>query len=98
MLYLDENRKILTDGLSKISGVHVMPMEATYLTWVDFTDTGMKLNEVIDRVQNRAKVVTNHGPSFGAGGECHLRFNIGTQKARVIEAVARIQTAFADMQ
>lgn len=98
MLYLDENRKILTDGLSEIPGVRVMPMQATYLTWVDFTDTGMELSEVIERVQNRAKVVANHGPSFGSGGECHLRFNIGIQKARVVEAVARIQAAFADMQ
>jgi cystathionine beta-lyase len=42
--------------------------------------------------------VANHGPTFGTGGETFLRFNIATPRARVAEAVARIQTAFADLQ
>ena len=32
------------------------------------------------------------------GGETFLRFNFGTQRARVIEAVSRMQEAFADLQ
>jgi cystathionine beta-lyase len=98
MLYLDENRKIFSQGMNAIPGVKAMPMEATYLMWVDFSGTGMNLSEITNRVQKTAGVVPNQGPTFGTGGETHLRFNIGTQKSRVMDAVARIQGAFSDLQ
>ena len=37
-------------------------------------------------------------PAFGDGGESFLRFNLGTPRARVEEAVRRLQAAFADLQ
>ena len=37
-------------------------------------------------------------PTFGEGGEACLRFNLGTPRARVEEAVRRLQAAFADLQ
>ena len=36
--------------------------------------------------------------TFGTGGESFLRFNIATPRARVEEAVRRLQAAFADLQ
>jgi len=75
-----------------------MPLEATYLAWVDFTGTGMTADEATARVQKGARIAANHGPSFGTGGENHMRFNLATPRARVVEAVARMQDAFADLQ
>jgi cystathionine beta-lyase len=49
-------------------------------------------------VQNTARIAANHGASFGLGGENYLRFNLATPRARVAEAVARLQAAFADLQ
>ena len=96
--YLDANRKALDAGFAAIPGVTSMPLEATYLAWVDFSGTGMTLPEILARVQGQARIAPNHGPTFGAGGESFLRFNFGTQRARVDEAVARLQAAFADLQ
>lgn len=96
--YLDGNRRIFDAGINAIPGLRSMPLEATYLAWVDFSDTGMTEAEVLDRVQGRARIAVNHGKTFGAGGETFLRFNFGTQRARVIEAVSRMQEAFADLQ
>jgi cysteine-S-conjugate beta-lyase len=96
--YLEGNRDLLMEGLSAIPGVKPMPMEATYLCWVDFSGTGMSAQEVQARVEKDAKIAANHGASFGKGGETYLRFNIATPRARIIEAVARLQKAFGDLQ
>lgn len=96
--YLDGNRKIFDAGVNQIPGVKSMPLEATYLAWVDFAGTGMAQAEFIDRVQKAAKIAANHGTPFGAGGESFLRFNLATPRAVVVEAVKRLQTAFADLQ
>jgi len=98
MAYLAENQRIFNAGIAAIPGVKAMPLEATYLAWVDFSGTGMPVQEFTRRVQDEAKIAVNHGGTFGLGGEHFLRFNLGTQKSRVVEAVSRLQTAFADLQ
>jgi cysteine-S-conjugate beta-lyase len=98
MRYLDGNRKVFDEGIAKIPGLRSTTLEATYLAWVDFSATGMAPAEFIDRVQKVAKIATNHGASFGTGGESFLRFNIACPRAHVVEAVARLERAFADLQ
>lgn len=96
--YLDGNRKIFDAGINSIPGLKSMPLEATYLAWVNFADTGMSREEVTRRVEEGARIAANHGPTFGTGGESFMRFNLATPRARVQEAVARLQEAFGDLQ
>ncbi|MFY0634359.1 MAG: pyridoxal phosphate-dependent aminotransferase [Vannielia sp.] len=96
--YLDGNRKVFDAGIAEIPGLASMPLEATYLSWVDFDGTGMAPAEFAARVEKDAKIAVNHGPTFGKGGESFLRFNIATPRARVAEAVERLQAAFGDLQ
>jgi len=96
--YLDENRKVFDAGVNAIPGLSSMALESTYLSWVDFSGTGMTMQEFTNRVQSTAKIAANHGPTFGKGGEDFLRFNIGTQRAQIEDAVARLQAAFSDLQ
>jgi cystathionine beta-lyase len=98
MAYLDGNRRLFDAGVNAIPGVTSMPLEATYLAWVDFAGTGMTAAEVTARVEQGARICANHGPSFGAGGDTFLRFNIAMPRAQVAEAVDRLQRAFADLQ
>ncbi|MBJ3764187.1 pyridoxal phosphate-dependent aminotransferase [Maribius pontilimi] len=98
MQYLDENRRVFDAGVAQIPGVRSMPLDATYLSWVDFTGTGMTREEELHRVEQRARIAVNHGPTFGKGGSGFLRFNIATPRARIHEAVARLQDAFSDLQ
>ncbi|MBN2630194.1 MAG: pyridoxal phosphate-dependent aminotransferase [Rhodobacteraceae bacterium] len=97
-LYLDGNRQIFDAGINAIPGLHSMPLEATYLSWVDFAGTGMAPDEFKTRVEKVAQICANHGETFGLGGESYLRFNLATPRARVVEAVSRLQTAFDDLQ
>ena len=96
--YLDGNRQAFDEAVNSIPGVTSMPMESTYLAWVDFRDTGMSAEEINKRVQDGAKIAANHGPTFGLGGEGFMRFNFATPRSRVIEAGERLKAAFADLQ
>ena len=98
MRYLEGNRRLFDEGIAAIPGLRSTPLEATYLAWVDFSGTGMTPAEVVDRVETVAKIATNHGASFGTGGEAFLRFNLACPRAQVAEAVDRLAGAFADLQ
>jgi cysteine-S-conjugate beta-lyase len=96
--YLDGNRKIFDAAVARIPGLASMPLEATYLAWVDFSGTGMETADFTDRVMKQAQIAVNYGHTFGTGGESFLRFNLATPRARVIEATERLIGAFSDLQ
>lgn len=98
MTYLDENRRLFDDTVNAIPGMKSMPMEATYLAWVDFSGTGMSLEDVVTRVEKQGGIATNYGPTFGKGGETFLRFNLAMPRASIEAACARLQDVFADLQ
>lgn len=96
--YLDGNRRLFDAAINAIPGVTSMPLEATYLAWVDFADTGMPRSEFTARVEQTAHIAANHGTTFGTGGESFLRFNLATPRTRVAEAAERLVSAFRDLQ
>ncbi len=96
--YLDRNRRTFDAGINAIPGLKSAPLQATYLSWVDFTGTGMTPAEFITRVEKGARIAANHGAAFGKGGENFLRFNIAMPHAQIQEAVTRLTEAFNDLQ
>lgn len=96
--YLAENARIFDAGINAIPGLRSMPLQSTYLAWVDFSGTGMTREEFTARVEQGAKIAANHGPSFGTGGDSFLRFNIAAPRAVIEDAVARMARAFSDLQ
>ena len=98
MAYIAGNARRFDEGVAAIPGLRSMPLQATYLAWVDFADTGMTTAEFTARVERDARIAANHGPTFGMGGETFLRFNLGAPRAVIDDAVARLQAAFRDLQ
>ena len=96
--YIDGNRNLFDRAIDAIPGLKSMPLEGTYLAWVDFSGTGMEEKEFIHRVQEKANIAVNHGSTFGAGGENFLRFNLATPRTRIVEATKRLEEAFSDLQ
>jgi cystathionine beta-lyase len=96
--YLAENARVFDAGIHAIPGLRSMKMQATYLAWVDFSALGMAQDEVIARVQTIAKIAPNHGAAFGTGGQACLRFNLAAPRSVIVDAVARLQRAFGDVQ
>jgi cystathionine beta-lyase len=75
-----------------------MPLEATYLAWVDFRGLGMSSEEVTRRLAQDAGIAANAGPTFGTGGEGWMRLNLAAPRSLIAEAVERLQGAFKDVQ
>jgi cysteine-S-conjugate beta-lyase len=96
--YLDGNRALFDAGVNAIPGVRSMPLESTYLAWVDFRGTGMDAPEIARRIEKDARIAVNHGDSFGLGGAGWMRLNLAAPRAQVAEAVTRLQAAFGDLQ
>ncbi|MDG1532257.1 MAG: pyridoxal phosphate-dependent aminotransferase [Paracoccaceae bacterium] len=96
--YIDGNRRVFDEGINAIPGLKSMPLQSTYLAWVDFSGTGMSREEFTDRVEKQAKIAANHGTTFGKGGDNFLRFNLGAPRSVIEEAVSRLQAAFSDLQ
>lgn len=96
--HLSENARIFDAAINGIPGVRSLPLQSTYLAWVDFSGTGMSYEEVSHRVRKIARIAPSAGPEFGPGGETFLRFNLATQRARVEEACRRLKEAFSDLQ
>lgn len=95
--YIDGNRNLFDRAIDTIPGLKSMPLEGTYLAWVDFSGTGMEEKEFIYRVQDKANIAVNHGSTFGAGGENFLRFNLATPRTLIVEATKRLEEAFSDL-
>lgn len=92
--YLDGNRRLLDEAILGIPGLKSMPMDSTYLAWVNFEKTGLSTEKVIDRVEKQAGIATNHGAMFGKGGEGYLRFNFACRRELVEQAIERLQLVF----
>ena len=95
--YIAENFRIFAERMNALPGISVMPMQATYLSWVDFSQLGMTDSELMKRVLE-AKVAPSPGSQFGSGGSGHLRFNVALPRPTLLEAIRRIEAAFGDVQ
>ena len=96
--YIAQNFAIWRDRIDALPGIAVMDMPSTYLSWVDFSGTGMDAAEVRLRLGQDARIATNPGQQFGTGGEMWNRFNIAMPRALMMDAIARMEAAFADLQ
>jgi len=97
--YLAANRDLFQARIEAAApGARAMQLEATYLAWVNFSNTGLSPQDVAQRVKDRARIFASPGPQFGPGGETWLRFNFATPRPILLEALARLDEAFADLR
>ena len=91
--YLWGNYQALRDFITKnIPQWKVCRLEGTYLPWVDISATGMTSQAYSDLLLREAKVWVNPGTMYGPQtGEGYVRFNIATQRSRLMEALDRIK-------
>ena len=76
-----------------LKGVKLVPMEATYLAWLDFNGTGLSPNEIQDRIRNKARLWLNNGILFGKKGEGFQRLNLACPRCILAEALNRLKVA-----
>ncbi|WP_251622684.1 MalY/PatB family protein [Odoribacter lunatus] len=89
--YLWGNYQYLCEQLkAHLPHCPVLPLEGTYLAWIDCQATGLDADEVTSRLRKEQKLLVNSGTMYGPGGERFIRLNLACPRARLMEGVKRI--------
>lgn len=86
--YLRENRDYLQHEINQIPGLKLLPVEATYLAWIDIS--GAKLSNPAHFFE-QAGVGMSPGRDFGDAN--YMRLNFGCPRSTLEQAIHRIKTA-----
>lgn len=91
--YLTANRDFLTDHVtSYMPAVRLTVPDATYLGWLDFTQTGIE-GSAFEFFKQKAKVALSDGVVFGREGRGHVRLNFGTSRSILKQGLDRMRRA-----
>jgi len=77
----------------KLPQARVLPLEGTYLAWVDLRALGLSDRQLNKRILHQARVWLDDGPMFGAGGEGFQRVNLACPRSTLksaLEAMIRV--------
>jgi len=97
--YLDDTMTYLKNYLAeKLPTVKVRIPEGTYVMWMDFSGYGLPVQEVHDRIYNKANVLLEDGHLFGIEGEDFQRICIPSPRPLIKEALERIALEFKDIE
>lgn len=92
--YIHENaREVdrhLTGALSELS---MVPLEGTYLAWIDCRKLGLGPQQLRKFMADQAKLAVNPGDTFGAEGEGFIRMNLACPRELVRKAVNSLTEA-----
>jgi len=95
--YLTANRDFLVDYVTKyMPDVRTTIPSATYLGWLDFTQTAIK-DSPYDFFLKEAKVALSDGRIFGKEGEGHIRINYGTSHKILKQGLDRMRRALRSL-
>ncbi|KXK10717.1 MAG: class I/II aminotransferase [Chloroflexi bacterium OLB14] len=95
--YLTANRNFLVEYVTKnMPNVKTTIPDATYLGWLDFTETGIE--KPYEFFLENAKVALSDGNIFGKDGASHLRINFGTSRALLQEGLNRMSKAMKSIK
>lgn len=91
--YLEENVRVLEEGLADVTGVRLIRPEATYLLWLDCRELGLPQPELVRFFKEDAKLLLNDGQTFGIDGVGFMRMNIACPRTTLQRAVAQLRRA-----
>lgn len=94
-VYLYDNYELLSDFFRTcLPHLKVLPLEATYLVWVDCSVLKLSSKEITDRLMMKEKLWLNEGAMYGEAGERFIRINIATQRDRLLQGLRKIRNQF----
>ncbi len=72
----------------------VLPLEATYLVWVDCSALGQSAEQIAGSLLEKEKLWINEGTMYGAAGEGFIRINIATQRENLLKGLEKIKDLY----
>ena len=90
--YLFDNYRVLKAFFEKhLPHLPVLPLEATYLVWVDCSALNQSSKQIAEALLEKEKLWVNEGIMYGEAGEGFIRINIATQRENLIEGLEKIR-------
>jgi len=91
--YLWENYRALCQYFAEhLPSLRVMPLEGTYLVWVDCKTLGLDVETLCQRLLSEGHVWVNPGTMYGAqSGQGYIRINIACPRSQLMEGLSRIR-------
>jgi len=95
--YLTGNRDFVVDYVTRyMPNVRTTIPDATYLGWLDFTQTGIE-GSPFEFFKTNAKVALSDGKIFGKEGEGHARLNFGTSRKILKQGLDKMRKALESL-
>lgn len=89
--YLWENYRYLQACLAEnLPATVVVPLEGTYLAWLDCRALGISSERIAQRLLDEARLMVNPGTLYGPGGEGFVRLNFACPRAVLAEGLERL--------
>lgn len=93
--YLYENYAYLYGFFAEnLPAFRVMPMQATYLAWIDCSGSGMTGDEVARRLLDETGLMVSAGTTYGKAGTSFVRLNFACQRTVLADALERFRRVF----
>ncbi|MBO6200745.1 MAG: pyridoxal phosphate-dependent aminotransferase [Chryseobacterium sp.] len=94
-IYLSKNYQYLIEFIAEnLPQIKVLPLEATYLVWLDCSSLNRTSEELAKLLLEEEKLWVNPGTMYGPAGEGFLRINIGCPRELLCEGLRRLEIAF----
>lgn len=90
-LNLEKTKKFLSVNLPKVK---LIEPQGTYLIWLDFSEYGLKQEELNDIIVNKAKLWLDEGMMFGIEGYNFQRINIACPWSTLEKGLENLKMAF----
>ena len=96
--YVWDNYLFLKEFFAKnLPDYTVVPLEGSYLAWVDCRAAGMTCTELEERLEREEKLMLNAGVMYGAAGEGFMRINLACPRSVLAEGLARMERVLSHL-
>jgi cystathionine beta-lyase len=96
LIYLYENYLFLKEFLAtNLPQLKVIPLQATYLVWLDCSALGKSSKEIANILLNEGKLWLNEGTMYGTNGDSFMRINIACPRPLLNEGLNRMKHALS---
>ena len=95
--YIHDNYLYLKDFLHHhLPRLTALPLEGTYLAWIDCSATGQTSGEIARTLLEKEKLWINPGSMYGTEGDNFIRLNIACPRTLLTEGLEKIKHCFSE--
>ena len=92
--YLLDNREYLEQFISdNLPQLHVVPVTATYLVWIDVSEVTKDSNALAQKIRQETGLIINPGTYYHGNGNEFIRINIAYPLAQIKDGLTRLAKA-----